>query len=124
MSWKLGAGVLHVVRPRADDGVIPVADQESLAGLMLLPNPTRCRRPVNARLVARVLDLGLLAVVIGWSQLDVWAPQITTPNHMVGDSRVLSAASLAAGVALLGRRRRPLATLVLVLGILSIPAVI
>jgi len=71
-----------------------------------------------------VLDLGFLGVLVAWSQVDVWAPQITTPNHMVGDSRVLSAASLAAGLALLARRRWPLATLVSVFGLLSIPAVL
>src|SRR5207302_8638178 len=50
--------------------------------------------------------------------------QITSPNHMVGDKVVVSGASLAAGLALLARRRWPLATIATVLGALSIPTLI
>ncbi len=101
-----------------------VADQDSIPRLMLGADQARYRRCVNARILGRVLDLGFLAILVAWSQADVWAPQITTPNHMVGDSAVLSAAALAAGLALLGRRHWPLATIVSVFALLSIPAVV
>lgn len=81
----------------------------------------RYRRPMPARVLGRILDLGFLAVLVAWAQADIWAPQITAPNHMVGNRWVLSAMSLAAGMALLARRRWPLATTTSVLALLSIP---
>jgi len=79
---------------------------------------------VRGRTFLRVLDLGFLAILVAWAQADVWAPQITTPNHMVGDSRVLSVTALAAGLALLARHRWPLACAASVFGLLGIPAVL
>lgn len=76
---------------------------------------------MRAHTLGRVIDLGFLAVLEAWAQLDVWAPQITTPNHMVGDKLVLSASAVAAGLALLARRRWSLATLAVVLGAFIIP---
>ncbi|MDQ6794506.1 MAG: hypothetical protein M3067_06760, partial [Chloroflexota bacterium] len=72
----------------------------------------------------RLLDLALLTVVIGWAQLDVWAPQVTTPNHMVGDARVLSASYLIAGLTLVVRRRWPLAATTVVLAGIAVPTVL
>ncbi|HEV2028231.1 MAG TPA: sensor histidine kinase [Candidatus Dormibacteraeota bacterium] len=85
---------------------------------------TRYGRPVRGRTFLRVLDLGFLAILVAWAQADVWAPQITTPNHMVGDSRVLSVTALAAGLALLARHRWPLECAASVFGLLGIPAVL
>jgi signal transduction histidine kinase len=85
---------------------------------------TRYRRVVRARTLVRAVDLGFLAILVAWAQADVWAPQVTTPNSMLGDSRVLSITALAAGLALLARRRWPLASAVSVFGLLSIPAVL
>jgi len=76
---------------------------------------------VSLAALGRVVDFGFLALLEVWAQLDVWAPQITAPNHMVGDKPVLSAAALAAGLGLLGRSRWPLATTAVVLGSLLIP---
>ena len=85
--------------PRPEGDISLVADDDSATRLMPRRALARYRRRVDRRFLARVLDLGLLGTLVGWSQLDVWAPQITTPNHMVGDRWVLSAASLAAGAA-------------------------
>jgi signal transduction histidine kinase len=75
-------------------------------------------------MLGRVFDLGFLAVLVAWAQADVWAPQVTTPNRMLGDSWILSLTALAAGLALLGRRRWPLASAASVFGLLSIPAIL
>jgi len=58
---------------------------------------------VRARIPLRILDLGFLAILVAWAQADVWAPHVTTPNHMVGDSRVLSVTALGAGLAVRSR---------------------
>lgn len=96
-------------------------DEDSAAGRMLLAGRRVIVRNVNARTVARILDLGFLAVLLAWAQSDVWTPQLTTPHYIAGNKAVVSAASLAAGLALLARRRWPLATIGAVLGALSIP---
>src|SRR4030088_260735 len=119
MSGRLGVGASRVVRNEAESDIILGADAGLRHEADAHRDQPRYRRRVSPRFLARVLDLGFLGVLVAWSQVDVWAPQITTPNHMVGDSRVLSAASFAAGLALLARRRWPLATLVSVFGLLS-----
>lgn len=80
--------------------------------------------PMRARLLGQVLDVALVAVLAAWSQADVWAPQVTQPNQMLGARAVLSAAAAVAAVALLARGRSPLLVVATVLVSLAVPAVL
>src|SRR5919202_2507516 len=59
-------------------------------------------------------DVVVAALVAAWGQLDVWAPGVSHPYHMHGPQWANAVAFLASSVALLWRRRAPMAVLAVV----------